>query len=57
MYIILDVLAFNSLDVDDQILAGHTFNYKDVQDRYLDKLNSQSNTICVFVQDEVGVLY
>lgn len=57
MCIILNVVAFDSLDVDDQILAGHTFNYEDVQDRYLDKLNSQSDTICVFVQDKVGVLY
>lgn len=52
----VNVFAFDSLDVDDQILAGHTLSYEDVQEKYLDKLISQPNTFCVFVQDKVCVI-
>ena len=44
---------FCSVDVNDEILAGHTLKYEDFQVKYLDKLKTQSNTICLFLQDKV----
>lgn len=47
--------TFYSVDVDGEILAGHTLNFEDVQDKYIDKLKTQSKTICLFVQNKVPV--
>ncbi|CAB4014557.1 V-type proton ATPase subunit S1-like [Paramuricea clavata] len=49
------IWSTKSVDVDDEILAGHTLNYEDVQVKYLDKLKAQSNTICLFVQDKLSI--
>ena len=48
-----NTLSFYSVDINDEILAGHTLNYEDIQDKYIDKLRTQSKTICLFVQDKV----
>ncbi|XP_028401034.1 V-type proton ATPase subunit S1-like [Dendronephthya gigantea] len=49
------IWSTKSVDVDDEILEGHTLNYEDVQVKYLDKLKEQSKTICLFVQDKLSI--
>ena len=47
------IFVIFSVDIGDEILAGHTLNYNDVQVKYLDKLKTHSKTFCLFVQDKV----
>ncbi|XP_046853300.1 V-type proton ATPase subunit S1-like [Xenia sp. Carnegie-2017] len=49
------IWSSKSVEVEDDIVAGRTFSYEDIQTKYLDKLKSQSKTICVFVQDKLSV--
>ena len=51
----LFIWSTKSVDIGEQILAGHTLDYEDVQVKYLDKLKTHSKTFCLFIQDKLSI--